>query len=240
MLNRTDLVEQLRRVGVPASVPVMVHASLRRLGPIEGGADALLDALAEVIGPGGTLVFPLGSNDDVPFDPWRSPAEREIGALAEVFRRRPGTQVNDHPAGRFGACGVQARALLDPTPAHDYLGPGSLLDRFTGQGGFVLRLGADEDTVTLTHYAEYLAQVPNKRRVRRRYVRADGREQVVDSLDDSDGIVEGSDGGYFPQILIDFVAAGLARTGVVGGCTTEVLEAKAFVSFAVAWMEARL
>ncbi len=37
----------------------------------------------------------------------------------------------------------------------------------------MLRLGADVDTVTVTHWAEALARVPHKRRVRHRYGRVD-------------------------------------------------------------------
>ena len=44
-------------------------------------------------------------------------------------------------------------------------------------------------------------------------------------------------GDYFSQILLDFLAQGRARTGPVGACTAELLDGKAFVDFAVAWME---
>lgn len=104
----------------------------------------------------------------------------------------------------------------------------------------VLRLGADPDTVTLTHWAEYLANVPDKRRVRRRYVRADIGEQWIEGLDDSDGIVEWSKGDYFARILIDYLAVGHASTGQVGNCEAELFTARHFVEFAVQWMESRL
>jgi aminoglycoside N3'-acetyltransferase len=240
VIDRAEIVGQLRALGVPAGVPLMLHASLRRIGSIEGGADTLLDALCECLGPRGTLVMPLGSNDDEPFDALRSPAERDIGALAELFRQRAGTLVSDHPAARFGAFGARAMEILEPLPLHDYYGEGSALQRFTELDGRVLRLGADPDTVTLTHWAEYLAVVPHKRRVRRRYVRADSGELWVEGLDDCEGIVEWPHGDYFTQILLDFLAAGHARVGSVGGCTAELFEARPFVEFAVRWMETKL
>jgi aminoglycoside N3'-acetyltransferase len=218
----------------------MVHASLRRVGPIDGGADALLDVLLTILGSGGTLVMALGADPSAPVDPLTSAAEPEMGILAEVFRRRPGTQVNDHAAARFGTHGPHSRDLLAPGPLHDYHGPDSVLARFTALGGWVLRLGADVDTVTLTHWAEYLAQVPHKRHVRRRYVRADQGEQWIESLDDSEGIAEWSGGDYFSQVLIDFLAAGHARSGPIGNCTAELFAAPTFVAFAVAWLEANL
>lgn len=87
------------------------------------------------------------------------------------------------------------------------------------------------------HWAEYRAQIPNKRRVRRRYVRADTGEQWIDSLDDTDGNVEWAGGDYFSQILLDFLATGQARSGRVGNCNAERLPGAPFVAFAVAWLQ---
>jgi aminoglycoside N3'-acetyltransferase len=239
MIDRTSLTHDLVSLGVQPGTALMVHASLRKLGPIDGGADAVLDALMDTLGSDGTLLMVLGADDDEAFDAQTSAADPEIGTLAEVFRRRKGTRVNDHAAARFGARGPLAKELLEPIPLHDYYGPGSVLARFTAARGAVLRLGADIDTVTLTHFAEYLADIPGKRRVQRRYVRADTGEQWIDSLDDTDGIVIWKGGDYFAQILIDFLASGRARTGSVGNCTAELFEAGAFVEFAVQWLESK-
>jgi aminoglycoside N3'-acetyltransferase len=106
----------------------------------------------------------------------------------------------------------------------------------------VLRLGADVNTVTLIHYAEYLADVPGKRRVRRhrRVFGASGPEiRVVECLDDSDGIVEWRDGDYFGRILADFLASHPSPRGRVGGASSELIDARALVAFAAAWMTER-
>ena len=55
-----DLVDDLRRLGVQAGDVVMVHASLRAIGPVTGGADAVLDALEAAVGEDGTLLMVLG------------------------------------------------------------------------------------------------------------------------------------------------------------------------------------
>jgi aminoglycoside N3'-acetyltransferase len=88
-----------------------------------------------------------------------------VGYLAEAFRQLPRTQVADNPSGRFAARGRLAHDLLEDAPWHDYYGPGSPLDRLCRAGGRVLRLGASPDTTTVLHFAEYLADVPNKRRI---------------------------------------------------------------------------
>jgi aminoglycoside N3'-acetyltransferase len=213
----------------------MVHASLRRVGPVEGGADGVIDAILGALGPDGVMMMPLGSRDDAPFDALRSPAELELGVLAEVFRQRPGVQVSDHPAARFAALGPEARSLLEPVPQHDFYGPGSALERLC-RGGAVLRLGADPDTVTLTHYAEYLVELPHTRRRRVVYDCADGRRLEVDALDDCEGIVDWPGGDYFSPLLADYLATGVARIGPVGDCRAELLDAADYVAFAVDWM----
>ncbi len=240
LLIHGSLVGQLRELGLAGRSPVMVHASLRKIGPIEGGADALIDTLLEAQGSRGTLVMPLGAEEDAPFNALTSRAEKDIGALAEVFRNRKDVRVNDHVAGRFGAIGPLRREILEPIPLHDYYGPGSPLERFTALGGWVLRLGADQNTVTLTHWAEYLADVPNKLTARRRYVRADTGEQWVDSLDDSFGIVDWPHGDYFTEMFRDFIREGHVRSGKVGNCHAELFAAGTYVPFAVAWMEKNL
>ena len=177
MLGKEELRHELEALGIGNCGLLMVHASLRRLGTIEGGASGLLDVLTECLGTQGTLVMPMGADDSGPIDCLTTPADKELGVLVEVFRQRPGTQVNDHAAARFGAAGPRAAEILEPIPLHHYYGPGSPLERIVERGGWVLRLGADIDTVTVTHHAEYLADLPEKRMVRRRYVRADSGEQ---------------------------------------------------------------
>ncbi|MFC4453707.1 AAC(3) family N-acetyltransferase [Deinococcus sonorensis] len=239
-VTRETLIRDLQSLGVHPGLTLMVHASLRRLGPVEGGADAALDALFSVVGPTGTVLMLLAADDRVPFDSLASPADPDVGVLAERFRTRAGTRVNDHAAARFGASGPGASGLLEPAPLHDYYGPGSVLERFVDADGQVLRLGADPDTVTLTHWAEYRADIPGKRRARRRYVHAELGEQWIEGLDDTDGIREWSGGDYFPQILLDFLAQGHARTGTVGHCTAELFSARAFTRYATGWIETHL
>lgn len=255
----TDLVDDLRRLGVADGDLLMPHASLRRIGPVEGGADGVLDALEAAVGPAGTLFMTLGARDDwgwvnerteadrpellrdaEPFDHLTTPADPDNGVLAEVFRTRPGTIVTDHPEGRFGASGRLAHELLDDDPWDHYYGPGSALERFVRGGGRVLRMGADLDTVTVIHHAEYLAPVPDKRQVRRHRLLADGSIRVVECLDDSDGIVDHPGEDYFATILRGFLETGAAATGTVGGARSELFAAADIVDYAVDWMAEHL
>jgi aminoglycoside N3'-acetyltransferase len=257
------LAEQLVGLGLRPGDVAMVHASMRALGPVEGGADGTIAALDTVVGPTGTWLMTLGARDDwawvnerpegeraalladsPPFDPHHTPADPDVGVLAERFRQHEGTLVSDHPEGRFGARGARAAELVGDVPWDDYYGAGSPLERLVQVGGKVLRLGADPDTVTLLHHAEHLADVPGKRRVRRhrKVLGADGPEvRVVETLDDSDGIVDRpGEEDYFITVLHEYLDLGRATTGRVGGARSELLDAADLVAFATAWMTEHL
>lgn len=255
------LVESLQALGVQPGDTLMVHASLRELGPTERRGAGVIEALDGAVGPGGTWMMVLGAEDPhafvnerpegereallesaVPFDAWRTPALPEVGTLAELMRQHDGTLVSDHPEGRFAARGAAARALTEHPPWNDYYGPGSALERLLARGGKILRLGADLETVTFLHYAEFLCEVPNKRRVRRHRLVSTPRGpqvRVVETLDDEHGIVDfpGPD-DPFALLTAEYLATGRARTGVVGAATAELIEAADLLAFAVPWMNA--
>ncbi len=265
MLTPTALAAELVALGVRPGDLLFLHASLRRIGPVQGGAVGVIEAVEQAIGPEGTLVMILGATnewdwvnsrpeseragllaDAEPFDNATTPVLAEVGVLAEVLRTMPGTVVNDHPEGRFAARGRLANDLLDDLPWDDYYGPGSTLDRVVAGGGRVLRLGANPDTVSVLHFAEYCADVPDTVRVRRhRKVLGPGgpRVVVVECLDDENGIVPDDRQpaeDYFAIILREFLATGRARIGRVGGADAELLEAADIVAFGAQWMTANL
>jgi aminoglycoside N3'-acetyltransferase len=179
--------------------------------------------------------------DAPPFDPATAPVFHEVCYFGEVFRKRSGTLVSDNPSGRFGARGRLARELVADAPWHDYYGPGSPLDRFCREGGRVLRMGANLDTTTVLHFAEYRAEVPGKRRVRRHYrcMGANGPEiRLVECLDDEHGIVAWPGEDYFATILREYLATGRAKHGRVGLAKSELIEAGSLVDFGTDWMTA--
>jgi aminoglycoside N3'-acetyltransferase len=243
MLSHAELRQQLSDLGLRAGDLVIVHASMRKIGPVDGGAGTLLGAILSAVGADrslGTVVMLLGSRDGDVFDPNSSPAAPEMGVLAEIFRQYPGVRVSDHPACRCAAAGVLSPDLTAPGPLHDYYGPGSFLAIFLQHQGKILRLGANIDTVTLTHHAEYLAQVSPKKRITRTYITRDRGKIAVESLDDSAGIQQWPGGDYFGQITADYLGAGNGRQGRVGQCKAELLDGPDFCRFAVTWMEHHL
>ena len=119
-----QIAENLQELGVRLNGILLVHASLRSLGKVEGGAESVIRALLDVLGERGTLLFPALSFDSVGkenprFDVRTTPAC--IGALPEYFRLRDGTLRSIHPTHSVCGVGMKARELLgdhqnDTTP----------------------------------------------------------------------------------------------------------------------------
>ncbi|TMC50105.1 MAG: hypothetical protein E6J14_04415 [Chloroflexi bacterium] len=51
-LTASRVRDDLRALGVLDGMTVMVHPPLRRIGPVAGGADGVIDALDAAVGPG--------------------------------------------------------------------------------------------------------------------------------------------------------------------------------------------
>jgi aminoglycoside N3'-acetyltransferase len=257
-----QVTNDLHQLGIVTGDLVMVHASMRSVGPVEGGAAGLINALDRIVGHNGTVVMNLGALDEwtkpidqsdisragpqwnaVPFDCFSTPTDPDNGVLAEAFRISTGTRVSDHPEGRFGARGRLAAALLHDVPWDHYYGPGSTLQRFVEYDGRVLRLGADLETVTLIHYAEYLCNLPNKRAVQRTplIITPSGPTiRTVQCLDDTDGIAEYPGEDYFATITRSYLATGRASIGKVGDAPSELIDGADLVDFAIHWMNTNL
>lgn len=262
MATHGDIARDLVELGLAEGDLVMVHASLRAVGPIDDGADSLIEAIQSVVGSQGTMVMVLGATDDwawvnekpeaaraalladaLPFDASTTPAHPDVGVLAEVFRRRAEVKVSNHPEGRFAAAGRLADDLLVDVPWNDYYGPGSPLERMTEAGVRVLRMGADLNTVTLLHLSEARADLAEKRRVRRHRLLSTptGSEiRVVETWDDEDGVVDYEGDDYFAVILRQFMATKPVLTGWVGSAHSELIDGSALVDFGVKWMETNL
>ncbi len=167
----------------------MVHCRMSALGPVVGGAETIVSALLDALGPAGTLMAYTGWQDEPPedldaldgearrihleehppYDPRVALSRRDHGRLPEALRTWPGACHSGHPEAGVTAIGPLAEAL---TGEHSYddayddaYGAGTPYARLVELGGRVAVLGAPLDTVTLVHHAEAIAQVPGKRQV---------------------------------------------------------------------------
>lgn len=259
IVTRSKIADDLRALGVGPGQVVMLHASVRALGWVVGGPDVVIRALLDVLTPTGTLMMYVGWEDAPyelaewperrqrayleecpPFDPATSPAVRKWSILTEYLRTWPGACRSQHPDGSFAAVGAQAEWITRDHPLQYGYGPGSPLAKLCQAGGQVLLLGAPFDTITLLHYAEHLAKVPNKRIVRYKMpvLRDDQRVWVeLEEFDTSRGIVDWEGEDYFSVIAREFLSSGKGRSGKVGAAQSYLFEVVALVEFGVKRME---
>ncbi|MBV9043978.1 MAG: AAC(3) family N-acetyltransferase [Alphaproteobacteria bacterium] len=262
--TRAQLIADLRRLGLGAGDLVMVHASVRSVGAVLGGPDEIHQAIVDAVSPGGTMAMLLGcpnGYDDVgrgihtpeeeaqilahmpAFDKHATRANYDVGALAEMFRTWPGTKVSDSVAVRIGARGARADWFVAEHPQTWPFGRGTPFEKLVENGGKVLLLGSDHDEVTLLHYAESIADFPDK--IVRTFsvpVMQDGRRVWVtcQEFDSSAGAHRNWSERQFAEIVDDFIGTQsgtpACAKGKVGNSESYLLGAKALVDHAIAIM----
>ncbi len=159
MYSRTRLSRDLRRLGVRKGMMLMVHSSLSSIGPVRGGADTVVEALLDAVGPGGTLLMPSFNHFQAHvYNPLVTPTTN--GAIAEAFRRRPDAVRSLHPSHAVAAIGPHGRELCEQHLEHGIWSAESPIGRLVSGGGFVLCLGVDHRTTTVYHVAELAGNPP--------------------------------------------------------------------------------
>jgi aminoglycoside 3-N-acetyltransferase len=261
LVTRSRLVKDFTGLGVRPGGVVMLHASVKAVGWVVGGPDVILHALREVPGPDGTLMMYVGWEDNPydletwpearrrayleecpPFDPATSRSNRGWSILTEYLRTTPGARRSANPEKSMAAVGAKAGWLTADQPIDYGFGAGSPLEKLCRSGGQVLLLGAPFDSVTMLHYAECVADVPDKRVVRYRMpvlVGGQKRWVEVEEFDTCDGIRNWGGGDYFVAIVEAYLAAGHGRTGPVGAARSYLFDGQDLTAFGVAWMERR-
>ncbi|WBP87436.1 aminoglycoside N(3)-acetyltransferase [Kitasatospora cathayae] len=180
MISTAALAERFARLGVRPGMVLHVQASLRALGPVEGGAGGVVDALCEVLGADGTLVAYTATPENsstsrihqeavaglspaeaedyrarMPrFDPAATPASPTMGALSEAVRTRPGALRSGHPQTSWAALGPLAGEITARHPLTSHLGPESPLGRLYELDARVLMLGVEMARFTAFHLAD--------------------------------------------------------------------------------------
>jgi aminoglycoside 3-N-acetyltransferase len=166
VVTRTDLVKGFRELGATAGEILMAHSSLSSFGWVEGGAETVIEALLEAVGPTGTVVLPTLCQRDIErrFETWDiATSVSDVGRITEVFRVRPDTVRSDHPTHSVAAMGPQAEAITSghataegrPSPwGPRAFGHGSPWDKFYQLDILDCFLGVNFSCNTMRHYIQ--------------------------------------------------------------------------------------
>jgi aminoglycoside 3-N-acetyltransferase len=161
-LSQTELIGDFRRLGIRRGMRLMVHASLRSIGYVRGGAPTVVDALMHCVGTAGTLLMP-SFNHDRPYrpggpgyyDPTETPTSN--GAIPEAFWRMGGVTRSLNPTHPFACWGFQAKEHVADHHRTLTMGANSPLGRLWREGGYCLLLGVSYRANTFHHVVEMVA-----------------------------------------------------------------------------------
>ncbi len=171
------LIAGFEKLGLRSGQIIEVHTSLSSFECVIGGAQTIVDALQECVGPNGTIVMPIQNRGNTEPSDWAYPAVqpsvyREVrnaipasdpltsdiygmGVVADNFRHRKGVEISGHPTVSYCAWGRYAKLLCNRQSLHFPLAEESPAARMYEMKGYVLLIGCDFDTATSMHLAEY-------------------------------------------------------------------------------------
>jgi aminoglycoside 3-N-acetyltransferase len=157
-----DLEKGFRLVGLNAGDRIMVHSSLSAFGYVDGGADAVIDALIRIVGPNGTIIMPtftLKFFNTQPriLDLLNTPSE--MGKITETFRLRTDTLRSTHMTHSVAVWGKDASFIV-ALKSKSAWGTDGTFQWLIDHDAKILLLGVDYNRCTLIHKAEESMRVP--------------------------------------------------------------------------------
>jgi len=177
-VTREAIERGLRDLGLGRDSHVLAHTSYKSFGGVEGGPQAVVEALVTTVA---TLMMPafagyhtavwdergLVENNAYPPEPpegWDisqstpythdTPASPNMGIINETFRREYAVARTANPMVSFIAYGEIAHDLCGPGTEYDAVEP---IKRLMASGGQVLLMGVTHTNSTAIHLAEQLA-----------------------------------------------------------------------------------
>ncbi len=161
MLKLEDLVLNFIELGLKPSDVVLVHSSFKSFGCIEGGPQTVIDALTEIVGKNGTLIFPAFNFDfsskGSTFDVKKTPSQ--MGILTEFARKSPNSKRTLDPIYSFVVLGNLKDELGNLVYKNSY-GANSMFAKLREKNGMIMIIGLKyNDSVTFFHHIEEMQKV---------------------------------------------------------------------------------
>lgn len=167
MITQEQLRKDLIAMQIRPTDTLLIHSSMKRIGPVEGGAEAVLDMLTDYFKDGGLLVFPtltyvILKQEHPRFDVRTTPSV--VGILSELFRKRPGVIRSLHPTHSVAAWGRDAAEF---TAGHENantpMPKGSPWWKLLERRGKILFIGTGISCNTFLHGVDEWIGLPDMR-----------------------------------------------------------------------------
>lgn len=252
-ITKDEIMAAFSEIGLHKGQTLMVHTSLSSIGYVCGGAQTVIEALTETVGPEGTIMMPtqswknLDPEDGVHWtvseehwqiirDNWPAydkniTPTNTMGAVAEMFRSWPGALRSDHPARSVAAWGKNAEYLTKDHDLSNIFGEGSPIGKLYELDGDVLLIGVDYDKNTSIHLADVRATYPGKHNcVEHSAVMEDGKRvwKAYETL-----FVDGED---FVDIGAAFEQETAVNKCILGNAQLRLMSQRKLVDFATKWI----
>lgn len=157
MMNKATLFKEFRKIGITKNMELEVHSSLSSFGFVDGGAEAVIEALIECVGENGSIFMPalrlssalelteedknMGITTKIKVLPEKA-EKTDMGIIADTFRLRKDV-VTGSGIIRTSGWGRNAQHAISGG-----------LDYVIHNGGKALLLGVDIYKLTAMHYVE--------------------------------------------------------------------------------------
>jgi aminoglycoside 3-N-acetyltransferase len=243
-LTKQDIIAGLQALGLSTGHRVLVHSSLSSFGYVEGGADAVIDALLETVGPTGTVLVPtltgseaLSPDNPPVFDPIHTPCW--TGRIPETLRQRPDAVRSLHSTHSVAAIGADAHTLtaehIDSLTPCDQRSPYAKLAQ--SDNGYILLIGVDHQSNTTMHHVEELVGVdyhmqPGLARAR---ILVNGQEIVRHIMLHAYGNPR-----HFNVMEPVYLERGIQRSGQIGQAVVRLVQSRAMVEITAQALRANL
>jgi len=158
MITKSEIIKQLKDVGIQKGELLHLKVSMKAIGEIEGGGKTFLDALIETVGYEGTIVcdafidtysLPLSKKESSNIANDKSISNS--GYFANLMIQHKDSYRSHHPVHKFCAIGKLAKLLTDNHTAQS--GGYDLLDEMCLLGANNLTIGEKTVGVGTTHVA---------------------------------------------------------------------------------------
>lgn len=243
MHTRDTLHKQLAEMGIRPDGTLLVHSSMKAIGEVEGGADAVLDVLCDYM-KDGLLVLPTHTwrqmNETYTvFDSRREPSC--VGLLTNLFMKRDGARRSLHPTHSVAAIGRDAEEYtageeLTTTPCARHGCWGKLYDREAQ----ILFIGCSLKSNTYLHGVEEWIDTPNRLNPAPQdftVIDKDGVSHTVTQYrhHTSDPVVDPSE--HYDKMEPIFKAHGAVSYGQFGDATCILGDARKMADLTIPYLE---
>ena len=228
MFSKNDLRKDLENLQIAPSDTLLIHSSMKSIGEVDGGADAVLDMLMDYFKESGLLLFPTLSYRSVNagntcFDVANTPAC--TGILAELFRKKPGVVRSLHPTHSLAAFGNDAENFVAGHEKANTPAPvGSPWWKILQKKGKIMFIGTGINCNTFLHGVDEWLNLPGL---------LTEHVEDLEIVDYNGNVIKSPQhrhcagrNGYYESLESRFEAAGAMVRGKFGNANVQVLDAR--------------